>query len=215
MRAALFLATASVVANARSKWRADRAMLPAPATLPGYPTNHTQKHNPKQYTHTLAAQMADWPAGCFTQQATHARTAHHRAAATSLITLQRSAPNFLRVFSPCTAPAHLHALCCAVAQPCMPWQACTRVALAHEHMNEHTSTFRALGIGLRGLETRDDPQQSAQRAAPSPPAMPPLCTQRSRKPCTPHLQSTAKPRASPILSTISPPSSTSTANELT
>ena len=33
MRAALFLATASVVANARSKWRADRAMLPAPAPL--------------------------------------------------------------------------------------------------------------------------------------------------------------------------------------
>ena len=51
MRAAHILATALVVANARSKWRADRAMLPAPATLPGYPTNHTQKHNPKQYTH--------------------------------------------------------------------------------------------------------------------------------------------------------------------
>ena len=58
MRAALFLATALVVANARSKWRADRAMLPAPATLPGYPANHTQTHNPEQCTHTLAAQMA-------------------------------------------------------------------------------------------------------------------------------------------------------------
>ena len=169
MRAALFLATALVVANARSNWRADRAILPAPATLPGYPANHTQKHNPEQCSHTLAAQMAVWPAGCFTQQATHARTAHHRAAATSLITLQRSAPNFPRVSSPCTAPAHLPALCCAVAQPCMPWRASTRVALAHEHMNAHTSTLRALGIGLRGLETRDDPQQSAQRAAPSPP----------------------------------------------
>ena len=135
MRAALFLATASVVANARPKWRADRAMLPAPATLPGYPTNHTQKHNPKQYTHTLAAQMAVWPAGCFTQQATHACTAHQREAATSLITLQRSAPNFPRVSSPCTAPAHLPALCCAIAQPCMPWRASTCMALAHEHMN--------------------------------------------------------------------------------
>ena len=118
MRAALFLATASVVANARPKWRADRAMLPAPATLPGYPANHTHKHNPQQYTHNLAAQMAVWPDGCFTQQATHARTAHHRAAATSLITLQRSAPNFPRVSGPCTAPAHLPALCCAIAQPC-------------------------------------------------------------------------------------------------
>ena len=57
MRAALFLAAALVVANARSKWRADRAMLPAPATLPGYPANHTQKHNPEQCSHTLAAQM--------------------------------------------------------------------------------------------------------------------------------------------------------------
>ena len=158
MRAALFLATALVVANARPTWRADRAMLPAPATLPGYPANHTQTHNTEQCTHTLAAQMAAWPAGCFTQQATHARTAHHRAAATSLNTLQRSAASFPHVFRPCAAPAHLHTLCCAVAQPCMPWRASTRVALAHEHMNEHTSTLRAFGIGLRGLETRDDPQ---------------------------------------------------------
>ena len=176
-------------------------MLPASATLPRYPANHTQTHNPEQHTHTLAAQMAVWPAGCFTQQATHARTAHHRAAATSLITLQRSAPSFPRVSSPCTAPAHLPALCCAVAQPCMPWRASTRVALAHKHMNEHTSTYRAFGIGLRGLETRDDPQRSAQRTTPPPPAKPPLCTQSSREPCTPPLQSTAKPRTSPIPST--------------
>ena len=44
MRAAHILATALVVANARPKWRADRAMLPALATLPRYPTNHTQIH---------------------------------------------------------------------------------------------------------------------------------------------------------------------------
>ena len=207
MRAALFLATASVVANARSKWRADRAMLPASATLPGYPANHTRKHNPEQCSHTLAAQVAVWPAGCFTQQATHARTAHRRAAATSLITLQRSAPNFPRVFRPCTAPAHLHALCCAVTQPCMPWRASTRAALAHEHMNEHTSTLRAFGIGLRGLETRENPQQSAPRTAQSPPAVPPSCKQRDCKPCAPSQHSTAKPQASPILSTTSPPPS--------
>ena len=120
MRAAHILATALVVANARPKWRADRALLPALATSPGYPANHTQKHNPEQYTHTLAAQMAVWPAGCFTQQATHARTAHHRAAATSLVTLQRSAANFPHVLRPCAAPAHLHALCCTAAQPCKP-----------------------------------------------------------------------------------------------
>ena len=207
MRAALFLATALVVANARSKWRADRAMLPAPATLPGYPANHTQTHNPEQHTHTLAAQMADWPAGCFTQQATHARTAHHRAAATSLGTLQHSTANFPHIFRPCAAPARLPLLCCATAQLCMPWRVSTHVALAHEHTNAHTSTLRAFGIGLRGLETRDDPQQSTQRAAPSPPAMPPSRTQRSCKPCIPPLQSTAKPQASPILSTTSPPPS--------
>ena len=88
MRAAHILATALVVANARPKWRADRAMLPALATLPGYPTNHTQPHTPQQHAHALASQMAEWPAGCLTQHATRARKAHHRAATTSLITLQ-------------------------------------------------------------------------------------------------------------------------------
>ena len=105
---------------ARAAWRADRAMLPAPATLPGYPANHTQTHNAEQCTHTLAAQMADWPAGCFTQQATHARTAHHRAAATSLGTLQHSTANFPHIFRPCAAPARLPLLCCATAQLCIP-----------------------------------------------------------------------------------------------
>ena len=51
MRAAHILATALVVANARSRWRADRAMLPALATLPRYPTNHTQTHTPQQHAH--------------------------------------------------------------------------------------------------------------------------------------------------------------------
>ena len=132
MRAAHILATALVVlvasATARSKWRADRAMLPALATLPRYPTNHTQTHTPQQHAHALASQMADWPDDCLTQQATHARKAHHRAAATSLVTLQRSAANFPHVLRPCAAPAHLHALCCAVAQPCKPKHASTRDA---------------------------------------------------------------------------------------
>ena len=105
MRAAHILATALVVANARPKWRADRAMLPALATLPRYPTNHTQTHNPQQHTHALASQIAEWPAGCPTQHATHARKAHHHAATTSLSTLQHSAAKIPRVFRPCAAPA--------------------------------------------------------------------------------------------------------------
>ena len=127
MRAAHILATALVVANARSKWRADRATLPALATLPRYPANHTHTHILEQYTHTLAAQMAAWPDGCLTQQATHARTAHHRAAATSLNTLQRSAANFPRIFRPCAAPARQPMLCCAAPHPCKPQHAGTRI----------------------------------------------------------------------------------------
>ena len=105
MRAAHILATALVVANARPKWRADRAMLPALATLPRYPTNHTQTHTPQQHTHALASQIAEWPAGCPTQHATHARKTRHHAATTSLSTLQHSAAKIPRIFRPCAAPA--------------------------------------------------------------------------------------------------------------
>ena len=107
MRAAHILATALVVANARSKWRADRATLPALATLPRCPTSHTQTHTPQQHAHALASQMADWPDDCLTQQATHARKAHHHAAATSLVTLQRSAANSPHIFRPRATPARL------------------------------------------------------------------------------------------------------------
>ena len=120
MRAAHILATALVVANARPKWRADRAMLPALATLPRYPTNHTQTHTPQQHTHALASQIAEWPAGCPTQHATHARKAHHHAATTSLSTLQHSAAKIPRVFRPCAAPARQPMLCCAAPHHCKP-----------------------------------------------------------------------------------------------
>ena len=116
MRAAHILATALVVANARSKWRADRAMLPALATLPRYPTNHTQTHTPQQHTHALASQIAEWPAGCPTQHATHARKAHHHAATTSLSTLQHSAAKILRKSRASSAPVRRqHASPCSVA----------------------------------------------------------------------------------------------------
>ena len=185
MRAAHILATALVVANARSKWRADRAMLPALATLPRYPTNHTQTHTPQQHTHALASQMAEWPADCPTQHATHARKAHHHAATTSLNTLQHSAAKIPRVFRPCAAPARQPTLCCAAPHHCKPQLASTRAALTHEHTSAHTSTPHASGIGLRGLQTRDCPTQAAQRATPSPPPVPPFCTQRNSDPCTP------------------------------
>ena len=79
MRAAHILATALVVANARSKWRADRAMLPALATLPRYPTNHTQTHTPQQCTHTLAAQIAVWPDAAASRNKPHTRAQHTTA----------------------------------------------------------------------------------------------------------------------------------------
>ena len=127
MRAAHILATALVVANARPKWRADRAMLPALATLPRYPTNHTQPHTPQQHAHALASQMAEWPDGCLTQHATQARNAHHRAATTSLSTLQHSAAKFPRIFRPCAAPARQPMLCCAAPHLCKPLFSLTRV----------------------------------------------------------------------------------------
>ena len=144
MRAAHILATALVVANARPKWRADRAMLPALATLPRYPTNHTQTHTPQQHTQALASQMAEWPDGCLTQHATrHTRTQS---------TPPRS-DNFPEYFAAqCSEiPAHLPPLCGASTPAhallrCAPsLQASARQharslgTQAHERAHEHTS----------------------------------------------------------------------------
>ena len=135
MRAALFLTTTLVVANARSKWRADRAMLPTLALYQGSQRT-TLSHTIHSNARTLW--QLTWPSGliadgCLTQQATHARTAHHRTAATYWDTLQRSAANFPHIFRPCATPARLPLLCCAVTQPCKPQHASTTPAKPTHH----------------------------------------------------------------------------------
>ena len=205
MRAALLLAATTVVANAGSSWRSDGAMPPPMAISPRFPKSPARVRAPNLCTPTLAAPAVCAPAEGTQQNAARARATHRHATATCWPTLQQYAAEFQRVSQLPAMPAHKLHLCCAVAHCPNPWHNCTRTASARTHTSARTCTFRASGIGLRGLETRDEPKHPRK---PTTPPLPPPLSQRTQLNSTPltsiPIHKPPMTRLSPTLHAISP-----------
>ena len=164
MRAAHILATALVVANARSKWRADRAMLPALATLPRYPTNHTQTHTPQQHAHALASQCRP--------DAAQRHTRAHTPMTTWLVCEKpESSISFVSlVLSPQCFPISFVSLPQCCPPPQKPDRHSTQHAHAHTVHQESTCVGRSVpGSSRAHDDTSTGPSPDQRKAAETQP----------------------------------------------